>query len=289
MDEPIIDVGNTALDTHNLYTYDPYTGKYVAYMRGHVLRRRLVRRAKGTDFRHLDEPRFCLMPDPQDPFDDDIYNPCYCPYPGRQLYLMFPSMYHRIESTVDIQLAVSRDSYNWHRPERRPIIDLSYERGEYGTIYAAPNLVALGSGEWRLPFVGSRRHHDFLDRGTAYSEEGEMRWASWQEYRLGGLEAPDEGFAVLVERKCAGQQMRINYRTAKDGWIKVELVNPPSTSPKEVLPFDGFGLEGAETLTGDEFSRVVQWNGSGDLSGLKDKDVSLRLHLHKAKIFSIAL
>tara|TARA_Y100001968_G_C18803636_1_gene456840 strand:+ start:142 stop:261 length:120 start_codon:yes stop_codon:yes gene_type:complete len=39
---------------------------------------------------------------------------------------MFPSMYHRIESTVDIQLAVSRDSYYWHGPERKPIIDLSY-------------------------------------------------------------------------------------------------------------------------------------------------------------------
>ena len=51
----------------------------------------------------------------------------------------------------------------------------------------------------------------------------------------------------------------------------------------------GLGLEGAETLTGDEFARVVQWNGSGDLSGLKDKDVSLRLHLHKAKMYSTAL
>ena len=149
--------------------------------------------------------------------------------------------------------------------------------------------VALDSGEWRLPFVGSRRRHDFLDRGAAYPEEGEMRWASWQEDRLVGLEAADEGFAVLVQRKCAGQQMRINYRTAKDGWIKVELVNQPSTPPKKVLPFDGFGLEGAETLTGDELSRVVQWNGSGDLSGLKEQEVSLRLHLYKAKIFSIAL
>ena len=42
-------------------------------------------------------------------------------------------------------------------------------------------------------------------------------------------------------------------------------------------------------MTGNDRSRVVQWNGSGDLSGLKDKDVSLRLHLHKAKIFSLAL
>ena len=288
LDEPILDVGATQLDTHNLCTYDPYTGKYVAYLRGHLERRRLVRRAEGRDFRHLEEPRYCLMPDSQDPIDDDIYNPCYCPYPGRQLYLMFPSFYHRIESTVDIQLAVSHDSYNWHRPERKAIIDLSYEGGEYGTIYAAPNLVALDSGEWRLPFVGSRRRHDFLDRGVAYPEEGEMRWACWGEDRLIGLEAEDEGFVVLVQRQCAGREMRLNYRTAKDGWIKVELVNQPSTPPKEVLPYDGFGLDAAETLTGDELSRVVQWNGSSSLAALKDREVSVRLHLYKAKIFSVA-
>ena len=288
LDEPILDVGASQLDTHNLCTYDPYTGKYVAYLRGHIERRRLVRRSEGDDFRRLEQPRFCLLPDPQDPLDDDIYDSCYCPYPGRQLYLMFPSIYHRIESTVDIQLAVSRDSYNWQRPERKPILDLAYEGGEYGTVYAAPNLVALDSGEWRLPFIGAQRRHDFKDRGAAYPEEGEMRWACWQEDRLAGLEAEDEGFVVLVQRKCAGRELRINYRTAKDGWLKVELIEQPHTPPREVEAFDGFGLDAAETLTGDELSRAVQWNGSGDLSSLKDRDVSVRIHMYKANIFSIA-
>lgn len=287
LDDPIIDVGQTMLDTHNLCTYDPYAGKYVAYLRGHIERRRLVRRAEGKDFRQLDEPRFCLLPDPQDPLDDDIYNPCYCPYPGRQLYLMFPSMYHRIDSTVDVQLAVSRDSYNWQRPERQPIIDLSYDGGEYGTIYASPNLVTLGS-EWLLPFVGSTRPHDFLERGAAYPEEGELRWATWQEDRLAGYEAEGDGFFLIVQRVCAGQQLKLNYRTAPDGWIKLELIEQPHTPPKPVDAFEGFGLEAAETLTGDELSRVVHWNGSSDLSSLKGKEVSVRIHMHKAKIFSIS-
>ena len=64
---------------------------------GHIDRRRLVRRVSGPRFESLAEPRPCLLPDPLDALDDDIYNPCYTPYPGtRPRYLMFPSIYHRI-------------------------------------------------------------------------------------------------------------------------------------------------------------------------------------------------
>lgn len=290
LEEPILDVGNTMLDTHNLCTYDPYEGHYVAYLRGHLERRRLVRRAESTDFRQLNPTRLCLIPDPLDGVDDDFYNSCYCPYPGRQLYLMFFSVYHRIESTLDIQLAVSHDSHAWVRPDRRPIIDLGNEAGEdFSCLYASPNLVALDSGEWRLPFSGHYRHHDFLERGASYPMDTELRWASWQEDRLVGLEAEADGFVTLVERPCLGREMHLNYRTAPDGCIKVELVESPGTPPQEVPAFDGFSLDEAETLTGDELCRVVRWNGKSDLSALKGRQVSVRLHLHKAKVFSTAL
>ena len=288
IDEPILDVGPTQLDTHNLGTYDPLAEQYVVYLRGHIERRRLVRRAEGRDFRALQEPRFCLLPDPQDPLDDDFYNPCYCPYPGgRPLYLMFPSVYHRIASTLDVQLAVSRDSHNWQRPVRQPIIDRNYEGGEYGSVYACPNLVEFSGGLWRLPFAGHARKHDFLDRGRKYPPDTELRWAEWQEDRLVGLEAEGEGRVVLVQRSCAGQELRLNYRTAADGWIKVELVHQPETPPKPVAAYEGFGLEEAETLVGDELDRVVRWGGHGDLSSLGGKDVSVRLHLYRAKVFAI--
>ena len=66
LDEPILDVGSTQLDTHNLCTFDPYEEKYVAYLRGHLERRRSVRRAEGKDFRRLEDPHLCLLCDPQD-------------------------------------------------------------------------------------------------------------------------------------------------------------------------------------------------------------------------------
>jgi len=289
LEAPILDVGNTALDTHNLCTFDPHEGKYVAYLRGHVERRRLVRRAEGRDFRQLEPTRPCLMCDPQDPLEDDIYTSCYCPYPGgRRLYLMFPSFYHRIASTVDIQLALSRDSYTWQRPERRPIIDLEHDGAEYHCLYACPNLLDLG-GEWRLAYAANRCYHDFRDRGERYPPDGEWRWASWKPDRLVGLEARGEGRVTLVQRPCQGRELRLNFRTEREGWIKIELVNPPVTPPKPVTPFGGFGLEGAETLSGDEQSRVVRWGGRSDLSALAGKEVSVRLHLYRAKVFSLAL
>ena len=111
----------------------------------------------------------------------------------------------------------------------------------------------------------------------------------WQEDRLVGLEAEAEGFVTLVERSCLGREMYLNYRTAPDGWIKVELVEPAGTPPKEVVPFEGFSLSEAEPLTGDELFQVVRWNGKSDLSALKNQPVSVRLYLNKAKVFSTAL
>lgn len=289
LDKPILDVGRTQLDTHNLCTYDPYTKKYVAYLRGHLERRRLIRRAEGKEFCNLQDPVPCLMCDPQDPIDDDIYNPCYCPYPGRELYIMFPSFYHRIDSTVDIQFAVSHDSFNWSRPERKPIISLEHQNGKYGCIYASPNLIVLDDGEWRLPYIGFNNKHDFRQRGEKYPEDGEFRWASWLEDRLVGLEASEEGRVTLIQRECRGKEMRINFCTEKDGWIKVELVNPPGTPPKEVNAISGYSKEETEPLTGDELSKAVKWNGKSNLASLKGKDISVRIHMFKAKIFSTAL
>ena len=109
----------------------------------------------------------------------------------------------------------------------------------------------------------------------------------WQQDRLVGIEALGDGVVTLVQRPCAGQDMRLNYRTENDGWVKVELVHPPETPPLEVLPFEGLSLSESEVLTGDELSRTVHWQGKSELSSLQDRDVSVRLHLHRAKVFAI--
>ena len=59
--------------------------------------------------------------------------------------------------------------------------------------------------------------------------------------------------------------------------------------PRPITPFEGFSLAEAETLNGDELARVVHWNGESDFASLAGREVALRLHLNKAKVFATAL
>ena len=57
LDEPLLDVGRSGLDSQNIAAYDPDAGRYVAYLRGHQDRRRIVRRSEGNAFRGWSPPR----------------------------------------------------------------------------------------------------------------------------------------------------------------------------------------------------------------------------------------
>ena len=311
IEKPLRDLGSRTLDGEYYAFYDEDKGEYVAYHRGHLERRRAVRRSAGKRFDQWEEPQFVFMTDPQDPLDDDVYGSGYCRYPhkmagasgtggfqaggdGRDnggiyngnLHLMFVPFYHRLTSTVDVQLATSRDGLLWSRPERVPII----ERGEYESVYSRRDLVEFSEEEWGLPFIGYKQRHDF--KINAYSEKEnssvtEWRWALWKKDRLVALEAQGEARFTMVQRPCHGTEMRLNYETEKGGWVRVELVVPPTTPPEPVEPFPGYGLDAADALVGDELSRVVTWNGRSDLSELKGRPVSIRIHMARARLYSL--
>ena len=287
LEEPLLDVGRTGLDSQNIAAYDADARQYVAYLRGHQERRRVVRRTAGEAFGNWSPARPVFGMDPQDPVEDDVYTSAYCRCPGSGRHLMFPAMYHRWTSRVDVQLASSRDGLLWSRPERRPVI--APEPEGYGMIYAFPNLVPLDAEEWGLMFIGQYDLHDWGDR---YQPERrpEWRWARWKRDRLVALEVPVAGQVTLVERECSGQELRLNFQTQKEGgWIKVELVEPPSSPASPVRAIRGFGLEEADVLAGDELSRAATWKGSSDLSSLRGRKVSIRLHLARTKVFSTAM
>ena len=71
------------------------------------------------------------------------------------------------------------------------------------------------------------------------------------------------------------------------GWVRIELVEPPVTPPTPVEPLPGYGLDDADPLVGDELSRVVTWNGRSDLSELKGQNVSIRIHMARARLYSL--
>ena len=311
LEEPLRDLGSRTLDGEHYVIYDEDKGEYVAYHRGHLERRRAVRRSTAKRLDEWSEPQFVFMPDPQDPIDSDVYGSGYVRYPGKvagasgtgggfavggdardnggiysgRLHLMFLPFYHRMTSTVDVQLATSRDGVLWSRPERTPII----ARGEYAAIYSRRDLVTLTDEEWGLPFSGTHRRHDFKTEPDAdYSDHYvEWRWALWKRDRLVALEAKGEARFTMVQKHCHGTEMRLNYETEWGGWVRVELVEPPVTPPAPVEAIPGYGLAESDALVGDELSRVVTWNGRSDLSELKDRNVSIRIHMVRARLYSL--
>jgi len=95
---------------------------------------------------------------------------------------------------------------------------------------------------------------------------------------------------TTISGECQGKELRLNFQTKRAGWIKVEIVTPPKEpSMLPIKPLEGFGLEEADPLVGDELSKVVTWKGKSDLSALHGKLVAVRLHLARAKVFSIAI
>ena len=202
---------------------------------------------------------------------------------------MFPAFYHRITSVIDVQLAISRDGIQWTRPERTPIISRQFDGGEYGMVFAHPNLVALNDEDWGILMHGNLDNHDWGER-YKYGKKLDWRWATWKRDRLVALEAPVEGRVTLVGHDSQGRDLRVNFETQKEGgWVKIELVDPPTSPPTPVRVLKGFSSDEAELLTGDHLDKAVQWNGKTDLSALKGRKISVRIHMSRAKIFSISL
>jgi hypothetical protein len=285
------------LDTSNILGYDAAHGRYLAYLRGHLGRRRCVRLATSRDFREgWEEPRFVLQIDPQDEPDDDIYNPAYCLYPAGKLHLMFPSFYHRISDVLDIQLAVSRDGLNWQRPERKPIVDrqVSGRPIGFGAIYAAPHLVPLGGERWGLPLNASRSNHNQFDwkkRRSVSELPNESWWATWKPHRLVALEAAHEGRVALLERECSGQQLVVNYSTAAGGWLRFELTDvlPNRTEIDALPPMPGYSFADCVPLQGDSLDAAVTWQASSSLAPLKGRQIVVRVQMFRARLFATAI
>ena len=287
LEEPLVDVGKTLLDTQNIGARDEETGEYVAYLRGNVERRRSIRRTGGPEFGGWPQPTIAMTSDPQDPPDVDFYNPSYCRCPSSGRHLMFVSIFHRPAATLDIQLASSRDGWNWTRAERRPIVTLETAGGKCNGLYAGPNLVPLGE-EWGICCQVVERLHDWSDYPVP-KPDGEYRWALWQPERLVALEAPLEGQFTTIERVCSGGRMTLNHETEPGGWIKVALVERPRTPPAPVPEIEGYELEACDVLDGDSLSREVTWKGNGDLSALAGREVSVRIRMAKARLYSLSL
>ena len=119
--------------------------------------------SRTSDFANWPAPKLIHHPDTEDPPDISFYGANYFPYPGRDdLHGMFIPVYHQIASTIDGQIAFSRDGLYWSRPERRPILLLGDEGDgdECMAHFWRSGLVELPDGYWACPYAAFSVIHD---------------------------------------------------------------------------------------------------------------------------------
>jgi hypothetical protein len=193
---------------------------------------------------------------------------------------------------VDMQIAFSRDGLIWSRPERRPILQTG-ERGEGDECQIHPwrnGVVELPDGNWAVSYQTRSDLHnveaEYMGELFPELQEPQLCWALWRPHRLCGVEAADEGRFTIPTIFRQGDELRLNYRCAPGGWIKVELIElVPSMFCVDAEAIPGFGFAECDRLVGDEEDKVVTWNGKSDISGIGET-VAIRLRLFQAKLFA---
>jgi hypothetical protein len=78
-----------------------------------------------------------------------------------------------------------------------------------------------------------------------------------------------------------GKMLTINYATSAAGDIRVEIQDAEG----QAIP--GFTLNDADSIVGDEISRVVTWGGKSDVGPLAGKPVRLRFLMRDADLYSV--
>ena len=280
-------------DTHNICLYDEAAGKYRAYLRGGYGGRRAISYSETDDFEHWPPSRVIHHQLVTDEPGASLYSNCYTRYPDvAGVHLMFPANYHLDTDKVDGELAVSMDGLNWTRHTRAPIVPCGAPGDvDEAHVYPEPDLLRFrDEGKFRLLCrVGNCYHNEaYNDLLKARERQGAYQWAEWQEDRLAGVRAEEEGVFTIHMQPC-GERMMANFRTEPDGWVKFELVDRVAWPPIPWDGIEGYRFDDMTPLTGDQTHCPVTWQGRADLSALKGKSVAVRVRLCKATLFSITM
>ena len=158
----------------------------------------------------------------------------------------------------------------------------------YGSLYPTPELVELDQDHWGVLTLACPHPHN-----RTSDQPHEYIWATWKRDRLVAWEADDWAEFALSEQLCAGQQLKLNFKTLLPGaFVEVEIVDgslPNRTGATLVPALEGFSFADCDRMSGDELAAVVSWRGKSDLSALKGRKVHLRFRMARAQLFAVTL
>ena len=172
----------------------------------------------------------------------------------------------------------SRDGIHWDRRFLEGFLrpGLDPKNWTDRNMIISPGIVQTGAGEMSIYYVAHYKREDIHLRRCRLRLDG---FVSVNAGYDGGefvtkplvFSGPGNKDLVLV----------INYSTSAVGDIRVEVQTPDGK------PINGYALQDAEEMIGDQIEGKVRWKSGSDVSSLAGKPVRLRFAMKDADLYSI--
>ena len=200
-------------------------------------------------------------------------------------FAMLPIYYHyrpMHPTTADVQLAMSRDGRNFKRLGNRQSFLRLGHAGSFGSkwVWGMPQPIRMGNEIW-IYYVGINWDHaSRIDPHPG----GYQSAVSRAILRLDGFVSANAnyqgGWLSTPPIRFAGRKLELNLDTSAGGEALVEIRNV------EGEPLEGFRLEDADPMNGNNVSFPVSWKGQQDVSSLAGHPVRLHIKLRNSKLYS---
>jgi len=232
-------------------------------------------------------------------YNVDIYNMPVFPYEGH--YIALPMKFHQSGPTPIgnsdgfhlVEMVSSRDLHRWSPVAgRRAFIPPSFAGPDvYDTgSVVPPTRPVVRDGELWFYYTGLKRR--FQEANIATMADGSRRYRSVPDIgaillaklRLDGFVSMDagelKGTLLTVPLHLKGRRLFVNV-DALDGEVTAEIFD---SRGREVM--GSFSVEHSQPVRGDHLEAELKWSGGADLSVLGDKQVRIRFHLRRARLYS---
>ena len=239
---------------------------------------RAVIRSTSRDFLHWEPAEFILGADLNDPPSTMIYSMNVFPYEGVYLGLAQRYISRPDTSTIDIQLAISRDGIHFERPFHEPMFPLgevgSWDRFILHNMSGPP----LVHGEELRFYYGGRTSRHSPNTMSDATPGGYIGLATLLRDRFVAVEASFDGGTLLTKPlKFDGSNFKVNGNTAF-GKLGVRLLDASG----QVI--DGYQA----TVEGvDSVEYLVHFDKP--LAALRKKAVQVEFSLYNAQLYSFVV
>ncbi len=248
-------------------------------------------RIESKDFIQWSKPQLVLAPDEHDPAWVEFHHAPVFLY--KDCYFSAIQILDRATGggVLNIELATSRDGFNWQRPFRKPFWfpRSSGDQFDSGSIFLCPQPVVL-EDEIRFYYgalsQGATTVASKLVSGIGMATMRRDRFAGIRPVSLSNqptlkTKLENIGQVTLKPLDLHGCKGITVNGDASGGSIRCELLT------EDGFRVRGYSKDDAVPLRGDSLRHRVVWK-EGDLNKLPPQSYMLRLHLENAEVFAVS-